>query len=332
MNAFVGIDISAKTFDVAIRKNNKITHRKVYKQTPEGHQAFIKNIAKKSPELIVMEATGIYYLDLAVAIDDADLPISVINPKSYKQFADLKLSSCKTDAEDAALLAEFGQSIRPELWHAPSNEALALKDYSRYINRLTHRNTQAKNQLHALSSTASTPDFILDDIREEIINTESRLEQLRKRALLLIKENVVLQRQFDCITAAKGISDRTAICLIGELNVLPKDMKAKQVAKYAGLSVRTTQSGTSINKPGRLNKAGNTYLRGALYMAAISAGTHDENANAFKLALVGRGKKPMQAVCAIMRKYLMGVWATIQTDTPFDSSKLFSEIHKKACV
>lgn len=332
MNTFVGVDISAKTFDVAVRKDNKIILQEKFDQTAEGHRKFIKSIAKLNPKCVVMEATGIYFLDLAMAAYDAKLPVSVINPKSYKQFADLKLSSCKTDTQDAALLAEYGQSIQPERWSAPSKEALQLKDFSRYINRLTHRNTQAKNQLHAFSSKKSTSSYILKDLRDEIKNTESRLERLRVHALKLIKENPKFKYQFDCITAAKGIGDRTAICLLGELVVLPKTMKAKQVAKYAGLSVRTTQSGSSVSKPGRLHKAGNTYLRGALYMSAISAGRHDKNANAFKLALIGRGKKPIQAICAIMRKYLMGIWAALQSDTPFDSTKLFSEIHKKACV
>jgi len=35
----------------------------------------------------------------------------------------------------------------------------------------------------------------------------------------------------------------------------------------------------------------------------------------------------MQAVGAVMRKYLTGIWACLKTDQPFDSAKLFSEIH-----
>jgi hypothetical protein len=35
--------------------------------------------------------------------------------------------------------------------------------------------------------------------------------------------------------------------------------------------VRVTQSGTSIDKPGRLSKSGNAYLRSAMFMPAMSA-------------------------------------------------------------
>jgi transposase len=66
---------------------------------------------------------------------------------------------------------------------------------------------------------------------------------------------------------------------LAELCVLPRELKSPQVSRYAGLDVRLCQSGTSVNKPGRLNKAGN--LRSALYMPAASAVRHDPDANTF---------------------------------------------------
>lgn len=46
-------------------------------------------------------------------------------------------------------------------------------------------------------------------------------------------------------------------------------------------------------------------------------------------ALQRRGKKKIQALCAVMRKYLTGVWACLKLGEPFDSSLLFSEEHLK---
>jgi len=48
---------------------------------------------------------------------------------------------------------------------------------------------------------------------------------------------------------------------------------------------------------------------------------------AFFDGLVARGEKKMQAIGAIMRKYLTGVWACIRGGEPFDTAKLFSEKH-----
>jgi len=44
-------------------------------------------------------------------------------------------------------------------------------------------------------------------------------------------------------------------------------------------------------------------------------------------ALQRRGKKKMQALGAVMRKYLTGLWACLQKGEDFDSSKLFSDSH-----
>lgn len=83
MSLFIGIDIAAKTFELTLRANGKSSKTEQFKQTPEGHAQVVKKLLALSPSLIVMEATGIYYFDLAVALTKADLPVAVINPKAF---------------------------------------------------------------------------------------------------------------------------------------------------------------------------------------------------------------------------------------------------------
>lgn len=52
-------------------------------RSPAGRKAAVKKLQSLKPKAIVMEATGIYYLDLAIDLHAADLPVSVINPKSF---------------------------------------------------------------------------------------------------------------------------------------------------------------------------------------------------------------------------------------------------------
>jgi hypothetical protein len=54
---------------------------------------------------------------------------------------------------------------------------------------------------------------------------------------------------------------------------------------------------------------------------------HDPYARAFYEALQRRGKKKIQALCAVMREYLTGIWACLKLNLPFDSSRLFSKVH-----
>ena len=327
MTITIGLDVGAKSVEWLSRKSGKNSKAESIAQSPQGHAALIKRLLALAPVCVVMEATGIYYLDLAFALHNAGLPVSVINPKSFKHFASLKLGQAKTDAQDAGLLAEFGERMTPALWSPPAVQHLALRDIGRQINRLNGARTQAKNHLHALQAKQMTLPLLIKDEQEGIVLLDSRIARLEQAALELIQEDELLLRQFQQLCTAKGIAIRTAIAILGEFCVLPPHLKAPQVSRYAGLDVRVCQSGSSVNRPGRLSKAGNAYLRAALYMPAMSAIQWDVRAKAFYKSLVARGKKKMQALCAVMRKYLTGLWACIQKDTPFDSSKLFSDIH-----
>lgn len=230
-------------------------------------------------------------MDLAVALHDAGMTISVINPKSFNHFAQMKLEHNKTDRIDAALLAEYAQRMTPKKWIPPHKDKLKLRDISRQINRLTHDCTKAKNRLHAMKSYEETSDIVILDEQEGIAFLESRIQRLHSAALKIIKANKDISQQFNNIQTAKGIGEVSAIAMLGELVILPETLKANQVSRYAGLDVRLNQSGSSLNRPGRLSKAGNTYLRSSLFMPAMSAVRHDPNAKAFYEALVARGKK-----------------------------------------
>lgn len=119
MSSIAGIDIGSKCFELAIRANGQIGKASSFQQTPVDFNKVAKILQKKKTTLVVMEATGIYYLDLAVSLVEAGLTVAVINPLSSKRFAELKLSQVKTDAADAALLAEYGEVMKPEPWVPP---------------------------------------------------------------------------------------------------------------------------------------------------------------------------------------------------------------------
>ena len=167
MSDYVGIDIGAKSVVVSVRRAGRTLYTHEFRQPPEGHQALIKKLGRQVA-CVVLEATGIYCLDLAVALHRAGLPVAVINPRSFHHFANLKLNNSKTDAVDAALLAEYGECLKPALWQAPDEALMGLRDIGRQINRLTATRTQAKNRLHALRSKSSTLALLIEDEAEGI--------------------------------------------------------------------------------------------------------------------------------------------------------------------
>lgn len=325
MNIHVGIDIGAKTSAMGWRQNGKTAGQWEIQQTAKGRKAAVNKMLGLKPLSVVMEATGIYYLDLALELHAAGLPVSVINPKSFHNFAKLMLQTSKTDPIDAQLLAEYGERMTPRLWVPPTADQLTLRAIGRHINRLIGHRTRAKNELHALQATGTSFKLLIEDEQDAIAALDIRIDRLKKAARDAIAKCPNLTLQFHCMMAAPGVGEASAITALAELTVLPVTLKSPQVSRYAGLDVRLTQSGTSINRPGRMSKCGNAYLRAAMFMPALTAVRCDENVKAFYEALVARGKKKMQAIGAVMRKYLIGLWACMRSGEEFDTAKLFSE-------
>ena len=134
---------------------------------------------------------------------------------------------------------------------------------------------------------------------------------------------------FGLLVTVKGIARASAIQILGELALLPVDMTARQWVAHAGLDPRHHESGTSIAKQPRISRVGNARLRSALYMPALVAIRYEPGIGAFYRMLVDRGKKPMQAITAVMRKLLHSIHAMFLRDKEFDGTK-FSAV--SACA
>lgn len=327
MTVSVGIDVSARDVAVATFSEGKTASKGKFPQTAKGHERLAAQLRALKPMHVVMEATGIYHLDLALALDRAGLPVSVINPRSAKRFAELKRKGSKTDAIDAGLLAEFGPALQPPRWVAPSQEDLALRDLGRQLNRLTAEMTRTKNRLHALTAKRDTYALLIEDETDAIATLERRIERLKVAMRSLIDAQPSRREQLEHMTAAPGVGELSAMKLLAELAMLPTVMKASQVSRHAGLDVCHNQSGSSVRGVSRISKSGNAYLRAATYMPALVASRHDPLVKAFYEQLIARGKQARQALAAIMRKYLTGLWACYRNGEAFDVTKLFSPEH-----
>ena len=70
---YCGIDVSAKSLTVAIQRMHQPVEQRSFPNTSVGHKALIVWLRKaKSPVRVSLEATGIYSLDLAFALDAAE--------------------------------------------------------------------------------------------------------------------------------------------------------------------------------------------------------------------------------------------------------------------
>lgn len=295
--------------------------------TPEAITRFLAARRRRCGRLqVIMEATGIYYLDLALLAVEAGAEVMVINPKAAHHFARAMGLRNKTDAIDARMLLAYLQRMDFRPWSPPDATVLALRQFGRHLGQLTDQRTRVKNQLHALSSIRTSPQLLIDDLTAAVAGLDRRIERLSAEALSRVRADAQLAAQFEALDSIIGVGQISALALLGELLVLPQDMNSRACVCHAGLDVRVHQSGSSVALAPRLSKHGNKHLRRALYMPALSASAHDPHARAFRDRLLARGKKKLQAIAAVMRKLLTAAWALVRHPARYDGSKLFAAV------
>ena len=321
---FAGIDVGVEELILVIRNNGKSLDPQKFANTPADRARLVKKLVKLPGLIVCLEATGIYHFDLALVLHDAGVLLMVINPKASHNFAKVLMKNSKTDAVDAHTLAEYAARMDFVAWTRPSSEKLALRSFARRVNALTGQKAAAKNHLHALTATQETPKAVLKDAKLAIAQLEKRIDQLTAEALLLIAKHPELKRVLTLLIGIKGIAETSAIALMGELLLLPPGLSHREWVKFAGLDPKSFDSGKSVHKKTRLSKAGNRHIRSALYMPALSAKTHDPHVGAYFQHLVDNGKKPLQAVCAVMRKLLHAIHGMLKYDKPFDNTRFYS--------
>jgi len=321
---FVGIDVGAAELFLVIRNNAISMKAQTFANTPADRQRLVKRLSKLPGATVCLEATGVYYLDLALALCDAGIRLMVLNPKASHNFAKVLLRNSKTDAVDADTLAQYAERMPFQAWARPATEALALRALARRINTLTKDKAAANNQQHALTFSPETPKAVLRDLKLSITQLEKRIACLTTEAKTFIQAHPTLARPFALLLTVKGIGETSAIALLGELMLLPAGLTHKQWVKCAGLDPRHFKSGSSVDKRARISKAGNRYIRQALYMPALSAKAHDPHVKGFFEHLIANGKTPMQGVCAVMRKLLHAIHGMFAHNQPFDNSRFYA--------
>jgi transposase len=319
----VGIDVSAKTVNVAWRDRNGQIQQNCFDNDDRGHAAIVSLLrAAKRPRRIVMEATSNYHLDLAIALTRAGFPVMVANPLATHHFAAAHLRRAKTDKVDCVGLLDFCEKCEFVLWKMPPAEFLELRDFTRRIAALIDIQSAEKNRLHAAKSTGTTSAFVIADIEDTIVALEQRIRRLEEAAVAFVERHPELREAVRLVTSVKGIAARSGIRIVAELLLLPKDMTPKQVVAYAGLDPRPFQSGTQ-DKRRRISRVGNARLRGALFMPTMAAARWEPRIKEAYEALVARKgpKSKLLALTAISRRLLQALWQMLRAGKEFDGSK-----------
>lgn len=317
-----GIDVGATELVLALQRDELIEPTRTLPNTPAGHRALIKLLtARGACARVCLEATGVYSLRVALALHRAErVEVMVVNPRASKDFQRARLCRAKTDRVDAHGLLEFLQRMDFTPWTPPADAVLALQQLSRRLLQLRGELTREQARLHAIAYTPDRDGLIAADLQANIRHLQKRSQALHAAALELAQSDPLLAPQLARLRSVPGIGATTALRLLGELLVLPADLKAPQWVAHAGLDPRPRQSGQT-DAPRHISRTGNRHLRLALFMPALVAIQRCPQIRACYEALLARGKKKKVAIVAIMRRLLHAIWGMFRLQQDFDPQR-----------
>lgn len=310
---YVGVDIAADTFMAAwLPTGGAPTAPLPYDQSPAGYGCFQRRLmttgVAPAETLVVVEATGNYWVALAVALHEAGYQVSVVNPLRAHHFAKAQLRRAKTDALDARDLARLAHALHPAPWTPPPLVYHEVRQRLTARDALLDMRQQARNQRHALLQWPVVVAGVRRHLDELISDLDQRITSLEKEIAGAL-EGSVWATSLTCLTSAPGIGLITAAwLLVGTLHFTLCDGPTA-LAAYAGLVPMPHESGRSIRGRPSIGHGGNARLRTALYMATLSAAQHNPAIKVFYDRLRAAGKPLKVARCAAARKLLHQAWA-----------------------
>ncbi len=325
IGVFAGLDVGAREIVVTrMGRHEKSVAMATFTNNASGHRALLALLLHGNERVrVCLEASGNYSIDIALLLyAHRQLEVGMVNPRRARRFAESLGERSKTDPVDARVLCHYAARMPWEPWCPPSPAALRLRAITRAIEDLVVMHTQEKNREHALKASEALPALLVRERRRHQRYLEQRIQQLRREARRLIAKDRELDRRFRLMLTIPGVGDTSALHILGELAVLPESLDARQWVAFSGLDPSLFISGTSVEKRPRISRGGSRRLRHALYMPALVALQHEPHLRAFYQRLVSRGKARMQAVIAVMRKLLHGVFAMFRSNQSYDGAKL----------
>lgn len=176
---FVGVDVSKAQLDVAVFGQKRLTH---FAQTQEGIAAFCEHVRDLRPLLVVLEATGGLEMPAALALAEAGIALSVVNPRQAREFAKASGRLAKTDDIDAHSLAHFAQAIRLAPTQLPDEDQRHLRALQDRRRQLLEMYQMEKNRLFSTPLTLRKAlQEHLNWLSHQIGNVDADIEECLKQ-------------------------------------------------------------------------------------------------------------------------------------------------------
>jgi len=339
----LGVDVASEKFDVNLStidsmQNVKVVASHKFSNTQKGFLALHHWLQKKwktrqEPMVVTMEATGIYYEMLALFLFKQGYTVAVVLPNKAKKYMQSCGVKSKNDKIDAKGLARMGaeQSLAP--WEPMIEFYYELRELTRQHESLQGHRTVVTNQLHATSRGMYPNMFVTNQLKSMIAAIDEQIKATEVAISKLIASNPQVQEKARRITKIKGLGLLTVAVLIAETNGFTLFENSRQLVSYAGYDVIENQSGNRTGKT-RISKKGNSRLRRALHMPALSVVRWRQAPfiNLYERTLERHSIK-MKSYVAVQKKLLVIIYALWKSGRDFDTNyehQRLEEIKKAA--
>lgn len=287
---YAGLDIAKPKLDLHLQGQNF-----TFQNQPAGHRQLVRRLRKLPGSLhVVAEASGGYEGAVVRALQKAGLTVSLVEPGRVRHYAKAQGLRAKTDALDAALLAEYGRKVQPRPLKKRSAALHRLRELARARARLRETRSQTQVQAHQLT---------LPELRRQ--NTahlrflQKQLEALEARIAQTLQEEPRLRQANTLLQAVVGVGPVIAAVLLAELPELGS-LNRRQIA---ALCPYNRDSGTWRGR--RWIQGGRPLARWALYQGAVVASRFNPVLRPCYQHLRQRGKPPKLAFVALARHLLL---------------------------
>lgn len=313
MKTYVGIDVAKDSLAVAFPKSDSSWKAASFPNSPVGIRSLISFLPLEAH--CVLEATGSYSMLVAYMLSQAEINLSVINPKQSHHFAKMRLSVTKTDESDAVLLARYGQMIQPAIYHIVSDALLRLRQKRTLLRQYKKQYQAMRNVEHSFSSLPVKDKSAQTSLRHILNELEAAIKNLMVEIEELTKAD--FNQEFVRLTSVVGISTAIATALIEVTGGFRHFHSAKALSKFIGVAPIIYQSG-KLNSDKGICKTGDAQLRSMLYVASWSAIQHNKSCRELYHRLKAAGKASKVALIAVVNKLLRQAFAVVKFDQNFD--------------
>jgi transposase len=323
----IAIEIASEKFDALYGRINSeqsifLDSSKAFNNTKSGFHELIRWIKKQQPDpfvplWIAMEATGVYYEQLAHFLHEHHFQITVVLPNKIKGYGSSLQNKSKTDPLDAITIARFALERKLDKWEVPEESMRRLKSLCRQRQQIIDQRTQVKNQLHALNASYKPVKTVIDLLEQQVVLFNSQIKLIETELKRLVDKDDKLKLKVKQISTIQGVGWLTVVTIIAETNGFALMESQKQLVSYAGFDIVFRDSGKKTGKT-RISKKGNSHIRKALYLPAVTASRMNKKLIPLYERLKNQRTVKMIGIIAVARKLLILIYALWKNNTIFN--------------